>query len=97
MGHHLLYALPMFEKTMICYYVTTAAYTTTTVLIKLSLLLQYLRLFRTGYRRIVVIVMIVIVSLWGSVFSFMAWFPCFPVKGFWVSQALRLGRMKLLI
>lgn len=33
--------------------------------------------------RIAAIVMIVIVSLWGFAFSFMAWFPCFPVQQFY--------------
>lgn len=28
-------------------------------------------------------VLIVIVSIWGFAFSFMAWFPCFPVQQFY--------------
>jgi hypothetical protein len=59
------------------------AYTTASVCIKLSLLFQYLRLFRDGYRRKVTFVLLALVMLWGGVFIFMAWFPCFPVSSFW--------------
>jgi hypothetical protein len=68
---------------MIWLYVTNAAYHTTTALIKTSLLLQYLRMFREGFRRKVCIILLCLVTLWGLVFSFMAWVPCFPVSGFW--------------
>jgi hypothetical protein len=64
-------------------YVTNAAYHTTTAFIKVSLLLQYLRLFRDGIRRKVCLVLLVLVVAWGLTFSFMAWVPCFPVSGFW--------------
>jgi len=65
------------------FYVANAAYTTTTVCIKLSLLCQYLRLWGESYRRKVTIILLVAVILWGSAFQFMAWFPCFPISGFW--------------
>jgi hypothetical protein len=68
---------------MIWFYVANAAYIMTTVCVKLSLLCQYLRLFREGYRRPLVITLLTLVSLWGGAFTFMAWFPCFPVHGFW--------------
>jgi hypothetical protein len=68
---------------MIWYYLTSAAYVTTSVCIKLSLLFQYLRLFRGDYRRNLVLGLLTIVAIWGSVFLFMTWFPCFPVSGFW--------------
>jgi len=64
-------------------YVTNAAYHTTTALIKISLLLQYLRLFRQGLLRWISLIMLAIVSGWGIAFSFLAWFPCLPVSGFW--------------
>ena len=73
---------------MIWYYVMNAAYTMTTACIKLSLLFQYLRLFREGYRRTTSIVLLVLVILWGGTFIFMAWFPCFPVSGFWNKQMI---------
>lgn len=64
-------------------YVTNAAYHTTTVLIKVSLLLQYLRLFRQGLLRYITLILLATVVAWGLAFSFLAWFPCLPVSGFW--------------
>lgn len=64
-------------------YVTNAAYHTTTALVKISLLLQYLRLFRQGTLRYICITLLAIVALWGFAFSFLAWFPCLPVSGLW--------------
>lgn len=57
-------------------------------LVKLSVLLQYLRLFkdRMPGLRLRSLCLILIVSVWGFVFSFMAWFPCYPVY-----QFFRLG------
>ncbi len=52
-------------------------------MIKLSLLLQYLRIYERGRMRIFCRAMIGIISIWGLVFSFMAWFPCFPVRAYW--------------
>jgi hypothetical protein len=83
LGKHLALIFDIFEQTMIWYYITSAAYVTTTVCIKLSLLFQYLRLFRGDYRRNIVLGLLTIVALWGSVFMFMSWFPCFPVSGYW--------------
>lgn len=82
-GKHLIYIIDILEPTMIWFYVANAAYVMTTVSVKLSLCCQYLRLFRAGYRRPLVIGLLSVVSLWGAVFTFMALFPCFPVSGFW--------------
>ncbi|KAH8728629.1 hypothetical protein GQ44DRAFT_747490 [Phaeosphaeriaceae sp. PMI808] len=65
------------------FYVASAAYCTTTVCIKLSLLFQYLRIFCEGYWRTVTKALLVLIILWGSAFAFMSWVPCFPVSGFW--------------
>jgi hypothetical protein len=92
LGKHLIYILNIFEPTMIWYYVTSAAYVTTSVSIKLSLLFQYLRLFRGDYRRTLVLVLLVIVALWGSVFTFMSWFPCFPVSAYWNRYLVPSGK-----
>jgi hypothetical protein len=83
MGQHLVYVLEILQSTMIWLYVTNAAYHTTTVFIKASLLLQYLRMFREGIRRKVCIVLFCLVATWGLLFSFAAWVPCFPISGFW--------------
>ncbi len=69
-----------------CFYVMNASYTTSTACIKLSLLLQYLRIFTrgTGLWRIC-FGLIVFTLLWGFSYSFLAWFPCFPVSDQWAS------------
>jgi hypothetical protein len=64
-------------------YVQMASYYTTTSLIKVSLLCQYLRLFQRGALRRISYGLLVVVSLWGMVIAFMNWFPCFPPSGFW--------------
>ncbi|KAF2844654.1 hypothetical protein T440DRAFT_314210 [Plenodomus tracheiphilus IPT5] len=86
LGHHLIYNLDILSETMHWLYTTNAAYHTTTALIKISLLLQYLRVFRDGVRRRVCYVLLTVVIAWGLAFSFMAWVPCFPVSGFWNRQ-----------
>lgn len=83
MGHHLIYVIPVLTPTMINIYINNASYHATTVCIKISLLLQYLRMFRNGVRRIVCKVVLGLVTVWSLVFLFMAWFPCFPVTAFW--------------
>jgi hypothetical protein len=62
-----------------------ATYNTSTAFIKLSLLFQYLRVFDRGtfdYR--LAQVLLILIAIWGSVFSFMAWFSCLPnPSAFW--------------
>lgn len=56
-----------------------------TAFVKLALLFQYLRCFDqdSPRLRLATIVAIVVVSLWGFAFTFIAFFPCFPVRAFW--------------
>ncbi|KAF2129413.1 hypothetical protein P153DRAFT_356991 [Dothidotthia symphoricarpi CBS 119687] len=82
-GQHLGYILNSIETMMFWLWLTNAAYHTTTAFIKLSLLFQYLRMFRGGIRRKACIILVVFIALWGAAYSFIAWFPCFPVSGFW--------------
>jgi hypothetical protein len=65
------------------FYIAHSIYVTETALIKISLLLQYLRIFSAGRMRWLCIAMICFVSLWGMAYSITAWFPCFPLKGMW--------------
>lgn len=58
-------------------------YMTESAIIKISLLLQYLRIFKAGVMRWICITLLVIVSLWGLGFFVVGWFPCFPVRGAW--------------
>ena len=64
---------------------SNASFSTSNALVKLSILLQYLRVFQDRLRslRITSMVLIFIVLIWGFAFSFMAWFPCFPVQQFY--------------
>jgi hypothetical protein len=55
-----------------------------TALIKISLLLQFMRLYQRGtalYNTCRIFV--VLVALWGIAFSVMAWVPCVPVSNYW--------------
>ncbi|KAL5113419.1 hypothetical protein ACEQ8H_008716 [Pleosporales sp. CAS-2024a] len=83
MGKQLIFNLENLQHTLVWFYITNAAYITTTVCVKLSLVCQYLRLFREGYRQPLVKSLLMLVSLWGGAFIFMGWFPCFPVSGTW--------------
>ncbi|KAF3055118.1 hypothetical protein GL218_07726 [Daldinia childiae] len=65
------------------FYVTNASYNMSATLIKMSLLFQYLRVYHSGSLRITCIIMLIVVSIWGAVYSFMGWVPCFPVSGYW--------------
>lgn len=83
LGQHLAYVISTLPDMMKYLYITNAAYHTTTAFIKVSLLLQYLRIFRQGILRVTCIVLLAIVAGWGIAFSFLAWFPCLPVTAFW--------------
>ncbi|KAF9873324.1 hypothetical protein CkaCkLH20_09137 [Colletotrichum karsti] len=64
-----------------------------TTFIKLAILLQYLRTFDRGSKsRTLTIVMIVITSMWGIAFMFLAWIPCLPVRAYWDWEEHAIGR-----
>ncbi|KAF2864670.1 hypothetical protein BDV95DRAFT_445603, partial [Massariosphaeria phaeospora] len=67
-------------------YVNQWTYATTMILTKISLLLQYLRLFRSGLMRYICMGLLVAVCCWGSVLCFISIFPCFPVEAYWTNQ-----------
>lgn len=78
----------MFRLTLLperkTFYAANGIYPMSTAFIKLALLFQYLRCFDKESRlRLVTIIVIVIVSLWGFAFTFIAFFPCIPVHAFW--------------
>jgi hypothetical protein len=86
MGQHIyLITSPKdIENILICHYLFGAAYVTATAFIKLSLLLQYLRVFEPGtwiYR--FTQFLIVFIGLWGFAFAFLSWFPCLPDPSAW--------------
>lgn len=65
------------------FYMEHGIYLVQTALVKISLLLQYLRIFKAGAMRKLCLTLLVIVSMWGSAFAFVGWFSCFPVRGAW--------------
>ncbi len=66
------------------FYILNASYTSSTAFIKLSLLFQYLRVVKRGtFTWKICVFLIIIISLWGFAFSFMAWVPCFPIHKYW--------------
>ncbi len=85
MGQHFLFlTLEEASSYLTCFYVMNASYTASTAFIKLSLLFQYLRIFEKGTAlRKLCVGLIVFVSLWGVAYTFMAWFPCFPIHETW--------------
>lgn len=58
------------------FYFENAIYITNTAVIKLSLLTQYMRIFKGGMMRWICKSLIIIIGLWGFTYGFMAWFPC---------------------
>ena len=54
-----------------------------TTLVKISLLLQYMRFYKTGLMRQVCVGLILIVFVWGLISSVLAWIPCVPVSAYW--------------
>lgn len=52
-------------------------------LVKVSLLIQYLRTFVDPLLRRLCIGLTLITGAYGIAFGFMGWFPCIPVEGFW--------------
>ncbi|KAF1921699.1 hypothetical protein BDU57DRAFT_436789 [Ampelomyces quisqualis] len=84
LGHHMLDLGPdKMEKYFIIFYIENSVYLMQTAAIKISLLLQFLRIFKAGAMRRVCLTLLSIVTLWGLAFAFAGWFPCFPVRGAW--------------
>ncbi|KAH8681765.1 hypothetical protein BX600DRAFT_31080 [Xylariales sp. PMI_506] len=84
--HMLLITVGQAGKYLVAFYMFNACLDLAAMFIKLSLLFQYLRVFDRGtwpYRMSIVV--IVLVALWGTSFSILAFFPCWPVSDFWYS------------
>ncbi|KAI0503193.1 hypothetical protein F5B22DRAFT_630298 [Xylaria bambusicola] len=66
------------------FYIALLSYTISTILTKLCLLTQYLRLFEDDRRvRKICWFFIVVSALWGLAFGVIAIVPCVPLSGFW--------------
>jgi hypothetical protein len=78
--------IPLYSVSMLTrqyFYIENGIYMMQTTVVKVSLLLQFLRIFKAGTMRWVCIILITVVSLWGLAFFIIGWFPCFPVRGAW--------------
>ncbi|KAK8089625.1 hypothetical protein PG997_004586 [Apiospora hydei] len=85
LGKHFL-TIPLEDKITWSktFYVANAAYCTSTAFIKLALLLQYLRVYPKGsLMHRACMATVGLTALWGLVYSFISWFPCFPVNHVW--------------
>lgn len=84
MGHHIS-ELPLddLETVFMLCYLSNASFTMSNALVKVSLLLQYLRTFVDPLLRRLCITLTFITCGYGLAFAFMGWFPCIPVEGFW--------------
>lgn len=84
LGHHMIYIeSDDLLRLMKFLYAQLGAYNTCAGLVKVSLLCQYLRLFKKGIVRYVCIFMLVASCIWTVYWCIQGWFPCFPVSGFW--------------
>ncbi|EMD68417.1 hypothetical protein COCSADRAFT_80211 [Bipolaris sorokiniana ND90Pr] len=84
LGRHMLYlGFDNVATYLRMYYIELAIYISNGAIIKVALLFQYLRIFKAGRMRWICIGLLIAVILWGIAFSFTAWFPCFPVRGYW--------------
>ncbi|KAF2625596.1 hypothetical protein BU25DRAFT_473709 [Macroventuria anomochaeta] len=87
-GQHMLYIdTDKIETYLLTFYIEHNIYLTETAIIKVSLLLQYLRIFKAGRMRWLCLSLLVIVSLWGLAFSIVGWFSCTPVSAYWRRSA----------
>ncbi|KAF3015851.1 hypothetical protein E8E14_006838 [Neopestalotiopsis sp. 37M] len=65
------------------FYIGNGTYIMSTTLIKISLLLQYLRVFKDQKLRYACYVLLTVTTLWGVAFTILAWMPCVPANDFW--------------
>ncbi|KAJ4357757.1 uncharacterized protein N0V89_002333 [Didymosphaeria variabile] len=88
LGRHFLYiGIPEMQSFIKMFYFANAIYITNTAVIKISLLTQYLRIFKAGMMHWICKCLIVIIGAWGFTYGFMAWFPCFPPQAFYEKNA----------
>lgn len=82
--HFLLLGLEGMKDFIRTFYIANGTYPMCSTFIKLALLFQYLRLFKKGARlRIISIITIIVVCLWGLAFTFLSWVPCLPIRAYW--------------
>ncbi|KXJ88059.1 hypothetical protein Micbo1qcDRAFT_207808 [Microdochium bolleyi] len=82
--HFLKLTVSNMQKFLMYFYIINGAYATSTAIIKIALLLQYLRIFKrgTGIYRFTILILI-LTALWGFVYSVIAWVPCQRPSKYW--------------
>lgn len=73
------------HRSLQLFWVANAVFTMSNALVKLSLLSQYLRIFQNAPMRFACKSLMILVSIWGSSYSFIAWFPV-RLAWFYLSQ-----------
>jgi hypothetical protein len=87
LGEHILFVGEGRIITLMKYiYLNQAAYYMCAGLVKISLLCQYLRMFRSGALRKLCLGLLVFTSIWTVYWNMQGWLPCFPVSGYWNRQ-----------
>lgn len=81
--HFLKLSMKQITALLKAYYVTFFTYVMSTACIKISLILQFLRIFTTGHMRYVCFALLSTTALWGLASVILALIPCWPVKGAW--------------
>lgn len=100
--HFLLIGETHAQQCIRLFYIANATYALQTALIKISILLQYLRMLRPktatggngGRLRLWCLSLIVVSAVWGTIYSVMAWAPCVPVSGYWNWDLVLTGRAR---
>ena len=66
------------------FYIANGSYIISTSLVKLALLIQYLRVPMLGrYMRLFVIGLAIFTTLWSVAYAVIAWVPCYPISDYW--------------
>jgi len=66
------------------FYVGSVTYPFSLTVIKLAVLFQYLRVFKPGSRRRTASkILILVIAIWGLVYTFLTWVPCAPPSDMW--------------
>ncbi|KAF1996954.1 hypothetical protein P154DRAFT_497567 [Amniculicola lignicola CBS 123094] len=87
LGRHLVTLSPeQLSSCLKAFYATVLSYNMSLTFTKLSILLQYLRIFKVRKLRFACYALIVIVALYGLEMFITSAFPCWPVASFWDSH-----------
>ncbi|KAG0158201.1 hypothetical protein PDIDSM_5714 [Penicillium digitatum] len=81
--HYTSIPAPIFKAQMICFWASVPIYQTSLISTKMSILLQYKRVFSTSRMRLACWIMISVLGLYGTWTIISAWANCVPLAKFW--------------